>query len=180
VKPSISPNRKKKARHSLRVLTGPVHSGKTTFLLRSIRAAADQGLRLNGILSLAFFEGEARRGYDALDLRSGDRFPLLRTPGQEGWIKVGPFGMVPDGFRRAEEAVMGKPDADLTVIDELGPLELSGAGFWPCMQRLHTLDRKVLVVIRETLLESFRTLFEGRWKVFRLGESDLEKRLFTV
>lgn len=179
MKPSTRPNEKKKPRCHLKVLTGRVHSGKTTFLLKEIRVRSGQGLRINGILSLAFFEGEERRGYDALDLDTGDRFPLLRTPPREGWIRVGPYGMVPEGFRSAEAAVMGVQDADLTLIDELGPLELAGGGFWPCLQQLRAQERAILAVIRETLIGPFRDLLGEGWGVFRLGEPDLADRLFT-
>ena len=180
VKPSTQPIRKKKPRFVIRALTGPVHSGKTSFLLGEIRARSGQGLRVNGILSLAVFEDGVRLGYDALDLRSGERFPLLRAPAQEGWIKVGPFGMMPEGFRRAEAAVSHVGEADLTVIDELGPLELGGGGFWPCLKRLRARERVTLVVIRETLLEAFGKLLGDEWAVHTLGEPGLGSRLFTL
>lgn len=180
MKPSTHPNDKKMPRFSLRVLTGSVHSGKTSLLLKMIKARSDQGLRVNGILSLACFEGEVRLGYDALDLKTGERFPLLRNPAKEGWVSIGPYGMVPEGFRRAEDAVLRFRDSDLTVIDELGPLELSGGGFWPCLERLRAQKRAVLAVIRETLLEPFQELCGPEWDVFRLDEPGLDAHLFTI
>jgi nucleoside-triphosphatase THEP1 len=161
----------------LLILTGPVHAGKTTFLQGFLEEQKKAGLRLNGILSVAHFEMHTRLGYDALDLRTGDRFPLLRKFSEPGWTHAGPYGVVPEGLVRAKAVVCNFRDSDLCVIDEMGPLELSGEGFWPCFLELRERRRPVLTVVRQDLVKPFSHACGVKPKIFRLDESDLAPRL---
>ena len=161
------------------VLTGPVHAGKTTFLRDFLQDAGDQGLHSNGILSLAAFLGEDRIGYDAHDLKSGDLWPLLRTDADPGWLRVGPFGMIPEGLERAQDAILDTGGSDLTVIDEMGPLELTGQGFRPAFQVLIEKLQPVLVVVRSELVARFQKTIDGEIRVFRLHEVNVANDLLS-
>jgi len=159
------------------ILTGPVHAGKTTFLQGFLEERKNAGLRLNGILSLAHFEGRTRLGYDALDLQTGERFPLLRKFPDPGRTRVGPYVVVPEALVRARSLVCNFQDSDLCVIDEMGPLELAGEGFWPCYIKLQEHRRPVLAVVRRELVRSFSQACAGSPMIFHLGEADLDTRL---
>ncbi len=165
------------------VLTGPVHAGKTTFLRDFLQDAGNQGLRSNGILSLAAFRGEDRIGYDAHDLKSGDLWPLLRTDADPGGIRVGPFGMIPEGLERAQDAILDTGGSDLTVIDEMGPLELTGQGFRPTLQVLIEKLQPTLVVVRSELVSRFQKAVYARPQVFRFNTdglaADMRSHLFS-
>ncbi len=137
------------------IFSGPVHAGKTQFLKHLLQGIQKQGLRMNGILSLAHFQDGERLGYNAMDLQTGQTFPLLRIRSEDGWLRVGSYGMLPDGLRQAEQAVLRTQDSDLTVIDEIGPLELAGSGFWPSFCRLRQQKQPTLVVVREPLVIQF-------------------------
>ncbi len=168
---------KKAAAARMYVLTGPVHAGKTSFLRHFLQNSRKQGLRVNGILSLAAYQGPDRIGYDAHDLRSGDRWPLLRTDPDPGWLRVGPFGMCPEGLEKAQAAILDTDGSDLTVIDEMGPLELAGRGFWPCFQTVMKRKQPVLVVIRSDLVSRFQEAIDEEIHVFRLHAANVEKNL---
>jgi nucleoside-triphosphatase THEP1 len=159
------------------VLTGPVHAGKTSFLRHFLQNSRKQGLRVNGILSLAAFQGPNRIGYDAHDLRSGDSWPLLRTDPDPGWLRVGPFGMCPEGLEKAQAAILDIAGSDLTVIDEMGPLELAGRGFWPCFQTVIKGKRPVLVVVRSDLVSRFQEALDEEIHVFRLHAANVASDL---
>lgn len=134
------------------LFSGPIHSGKTSFLKHLLPDLQKQGLNMNGILSLAHFQGGERSGYNALDLQNGRIFPLLRIHSEEKWQRIGSYGMLPEGLNEAEQAIQRIQDSDLTIIDEIGPLELAGSGFWPSFCRMRQQSQSTLVVVRESLV----------------------------
>ena len=155
------------------VLTGPVHAGKTTFLRHLMQGFRDEGIRVNGILSLAVFKDSIRVSYDAFDLANGDSCPLLRTDPDPSWDRAGPFGMIPAGLRRAESAITDTSHSSLTVIDELGPLELAGQGFWPGFQVVREKRLPILLVVRQELIDRFQKTVKARAHLFHFGEAGL-------
>lgn len=154
-------------------LTGRIHSGKTTLLHDLCRRLRDRTIRLNGLLSPAFFENGKHKGYDGYILPSGRTFPLIRTLGNPDWKRIGRFFILPEGFQKAQEAIRNYSDSDLSIIDEMGPLELAGDGFWPAFSTLIQDGRPTLAVIRESLIASFRTRVAAEIEIFALGTPGL-------
>ncbi len=138
---------------------------------------------MNGILSLAVYTDSIRVGYDAFDLASEDCYPLLRTDPDPSWLRAGPFGMIPAGLQRAESAITDTSRSILTVIDEFGPLELAGQGFWKGFQVVREKRLPILLVVRQELIDRFQKAVKARTHLFHFGEADLEEdmrsRLFT-
>jgi len=142
------------------ILTGAVGSGKTTFLRGLVDELRASGVPIDGFLSLRVMTGGETAGYDLLEIRDGQCRPLLRRPGDEGMQKVGPYVLLPEGLARANEIIRRSGVADLLIADEIGPLELEGRGLWPALKNvLFDGRRRSLVVVRESLLREFRTIF---------------------
>jgi nucleoside-triphosphatase THEP1 len=142
------------------ILTGPVGGGKTTFLKAAVGLLRGRGIFLDGFLSERVMEGEEVSGYDLVDLRSGNRRPFLRRTGPSDGPKTGRYVLDP-GALIAAEAIIGRSRPALPlVLDELGRLELEGKGVWPAAAPVFADSRRIcLVVVREALLDDFRT----RW-----------------
>jgi len=159
------------------VLTGPVHVGKTTFLLRLLQDLSARGLKMNGLLSLARFQESRRIGYDMFDLRTGRKYPLLRIHPEGDWPRIGPFGMDPAGLAKAHSALSRTQGSHVTVIDEIGPLELRGEGFWPAFRSLRQQQRPLLVVVRSRLISPFRNACGTPFHLYRWAAPALEEDL---
>ena len=104
-------------------------------------------------------------GFEAVDVGSGERWPLARTDAELGGPQVGPYSFDPAALasalrvlrraatlRQAQDTAAG---CDLLMVDEIGPLELErGEGFAPILDLLpvegptHT-----LIVVRPALLD---------------------------
>ncbi len=156
------------------LLSGPVQTGKTSFLRQLLPELQKQGLRINGILSLAHFQGGELRGYNALDLQTQKTYPLLRIHPEKNWLRVGSFGMIPEGLSQAEQTILHFQESDLTIIDEIGPLELSGSGFWPSFCRLRQQDQPLLTVVRESLVLRLLASCSSPASHFQLSTPGLE------
>lgn len=166
----------------LLILTGPVHSGKTSRLKGFVEEWRARGMAVDGYLSPAVFSSERRLGYDWLDLRTGESAPFLRRTGEEGWEKVGPFFLVPSTLEKAREKILFCDPHSLLIVDEAGPLEIQGGGVWPALVRaLAEPSRRILVVVRETILREFRRISPVPPRSeFSIEDRDLGRSLFSA
>lgn len=166
------------------VLAGPVHGGKTTLLRRAVSSWAERGLRCGGFLSPAVTEESGERGYDLLELSSGQCRPYLRKRGPEGAERVGPYVFVPETLARARAILRAAGDSEPLIVDEVGPLELEGGGLWPALREaLGRPAARILLVVREELAaEVAARLRPERLSVVDIRRPDavesLERHLF--
>ncbi len=143
----------------LNVLTGPVHSGKTSLLRELVRQMELAGLKPGGFLSVSRWDDTLCQGYDLLLLRKKTRFPFIERAGDTGWERTGPFFFVPETLKKAKTALLEDREAHPLIVDEIGPLEISGKGFWPSLEIvLFQPLLSCIVVVRESLLNSFLRL----------------------
>ena len=147
----------------IHILTGPVHSGKTS-LLRDSLPLLRQIRSLSGYLSLSLWEEGRLEGYDLYDISVSHRHPFIRRTGEEEWERIGSFYFIPWALETAREMITRAPDEggrrELRIIDEIGPLELNGRGIWPALSR--TLDRAqpdLLITARNTIVDEVTSLF---------------------
>jgi molybdopterin synthase sulfur carrier subunit len=147
----------------IHILTGPVDSGKTTFLRHVLTSRGAPPRRACGYLSLRVLADGETEGYDLLDLADGDVRPFLRRTGEPAWPRVGPFFLVPETLVVAERIIRECPPDGLLVVDEIGPLELAGGGVWTALSAriMDGAGRDIILVIREGLVEAFQGRFKG-------------------
>jgi nucleoside-triphosphatase THEP1 len=158
---------------NLYILTGKIHSGKTTRLQILCTTLKKEKIKINGVLSRAFFISEKHSGYDGVNLKTEESFPLLRREGKPNWERIGPYFFIPEGLEKAKKAILDFKESDITVIDEIGPKELENKGFWPELSFVLGHFQKTLVVIRESLISEFTKKFKVTPFVFQMGYIDL-------
>jgi nucleoside-triphosphatase THEP1 len=138
----------------IHILTGPVHSGKTTFLNNIIPLLRGKNLKIDGYLSKALWENEEFIGYDLVDLRDHENYPFIRKEGSEKWERIGSFFFRPKTLDIAKKIIHRCGQADLFIIDEVGPLELNDKGIWPALMDVLTIpEQHLLLVVRDSILE---------------------------
>lgn len=135
------------------VVTGPVHSGKTTLVRRVVSQLKTKNFRLDGYLSpVALCKGEAV-GYDLLDLAEERTTPFIRKEGRTGWPRIGPYFLIPETLQKARQKILNCDPRNLLIVDEVGPLELRGQGIWPALTHvLKDPSRDILIVARRPIL----------------------------
>jgi nucleoside-triphosphatase THEP1 len=139
------------------ILSGPVHSGKTSFVAGRVGEALKRGIRPVGYLSPAAWEGGRPEGYDLLSIPGGRCLPFLRRSGGDDWQRVGPYFLVPETLALAQAVIRGGAGSPLLIVDEIGPLELQGRGVRSAVEELLSRPpEKLLLVVREGLVDVFR------------------------
>ena len=138
----------------IHILTGPVHSGKTTFLNNIISLLRDKNLKIDGYLSEAAWKNDEFIGYNLVDLENLRHYPFIRKMGEKEWQRIGPFYFLPETLDIAKKIILRCKKADLCVVDEVGPLELEDKGVWPALKDfLMTPEQNALLVARDSILK---------------------------
>lgn len=144
------------------LLTGGVDSGKTSLLERVLNNIGPFRERIDGFLNKKVYRNGALFGYDLLNLKTGTVSPFIRTTAAEEKGQVGRFYFVPEGLEKAVKIILGHRLPDYLVVDEIGPLELSGRGLWPALsQQLRRSGFRGLIVLRSGLITAFQPHLEG-------------------
>ena len=145
------------------VITGATGSGKTTLTLAVVDRLRSRGVRVSGIVAPGILTGGRRTGFDLVNLATGQRVPLAREQGNVGgpharWSR---FAFSPEGLALGRRALTDDArGADVVVVDEVGPFELSGGGWAQPLDALaHGDAGALLLVVRESVVDAVR----ARW-----------------
>lgn len=159
----------------IHILTGPVHSGKTTLLQKVTSQLKRQNISVAGFLSLYAEDGEKFIGYDLYDLRKEIRTPFIRKNGEKHWQRVGPYFFIPESLDLAQDIIRQSTDAEMCAIDEVGPLELEGKGLWPAIKEvLASSNPDYIFIVRETMIaDLLKTLGEVPVRIFDISDKEL-------
>ena len=141
----------------VRLIHGEIGSGKTRRAAAWVESEALAGRTVAGVLAL-----KAPTGREFLDIATGDQVALEHPAEDEVAVPVGRFQFRQAAFDWAVDRIeQSLGQAGSVVIDEVGPLELRGAGFAPLLDRLaqdHPGIQRVLLV-RTSLIEAVAERF---------------------
>lgn len=152
------------------ILTGPVHSGKTSFLKKIVAELKEEKIDMAGFLSEAVFERGEPSGYDLHDLKRERAIPFIRRKGKKSWQRVGSYFFIPRALAEAQKIILQAKDASFFIADEVGPLELAQKGLWPALEKvLFESSLTLLLVVRKEVLEDF---------IHKLGGQEV--RIFSI
>jgi nucleoside-triphosphatase THEP1 len=141
----------------VRLIHGDIGSGKTRRAAAWVESEGLAGRMVAGVLAL-----KAPAGRQFLDLVTGDQVALEHPAKNEVAVPVGRFQFRQAAFDWAVDRIeQSLGQVGSVVIDEVGPLELRGAGFTPLLDRLandHPGIQRVLLV-RTGLVEAVTDRF---------------------
>jgi len=141
---------------------GEKHSGKTTSAGELAEAARAKGFNVAGLLAPSLYKKGELAGFDVVDLRTEDRVPLASRRTGKGRDK--PYTFTEEGLKVGRRALSADATkrAELIIVDEFGPLELSGGGWRKEVDLLLTSsDAVILLVVRRELADEVQSLYAG-------------------
>lgn len=133
------------------ILSAPIRSGKTTSLVNWSAARKD----VYGILTP---EANGKRVF--MNANTKEQFPM-EARGEEETLVVGRFAFSKAGFEKAIQIIRDAVNKEgWLVIDEIGPLELKGEGFYEVLKDVLSMrQEKILLVVREGLTGEVKKIF---------------------
>ena len=162
---------------AVRIVTGPRDSGKTAWAVEYARTHP-----VRGLVSEKRFRENRLEGYDLLILPNGPGLPLAREAAsprrsaetvRPGWFSFRRFEFNQAAFDRAvvearsavDAAARGAVDPAgraVFVVDEVGPLEVEGAGFRPLFDLILPSSLEIILTARPELIGWVRALVLDR------------------
>jgi nucleoside-triphosphatase THEP1 len=113
------------------IITGEVHQGKTTFTREIVNNLLEKNTKIAGFLAIGINTDTKRTGFILHDIESAEQIPLCSKRFDETSLSFGRYYFNPEALLKGAEILSDKnlSDKQLIVIDEIGPLELSGQGW---------------------------------------------------
>ncbi|MGB9135450.1 MAG: NTPase [Candidatus Bathyarchaeia archaeon] len=130
------------------LITGPPRTGKTTVLLKTAEKLRAQGYTVGGMTSQELREKDIRVGFEIRDYTSG-RTGWLAHIRQPMGPRIGKYRVNVDGLNSIGVTAMLKAleDADIVLIDEIGPMELCSEAFIEAVKEAANSPKPVLATI---------------------------------
>ena len=132
------------------LLTGRPGVGKTTVVNRVHEHYSENGFKIEGLTTREIREGGVRTGFMITDLASG----------REGWLakkdltagpRVGSYVVVSDDLEKIGVAALERSmsgAADLVIVDEIGPMEMTSISFRNSISRVLNGYRAVVATVK--------------------------------
>jgi len=142
-------------------VTGRPGIGKTTVLLNAVEGLRANGYRVGGMVSREVRQEGARVGFQIINLKTGEEGWLARinqpSGPQLGKYRVNLVDLETFGVKAIQTAL---GEADLVVIDEIGPMELFSQAFKQAVKDAVDSRKLILGVIhhsaRDPVIEAIR------------------------
>lgn len=169
-------------RNNIFLLTGPTQSGKTTLLKSLVSLLSERGIRTGGFLAPGTFSNGQRDEIFLDPLPGGGRSMLAESRPQPGWIPFRKFYFNPAALRLGNQLLKdatGDHPPALLILDEVGPMEMKGQGWYPSLERLKDEVRLIQVwVVRDKLTrEVHMNYMIPVQNIFRVSETRAEDLL---
>jgi nucleoside-triphosphatase THEP1 len=142
------------------IITGERGAGKTTLATAVVERLREAGTRVGGILAPGLYRDGRRHSFEVIALATGERRPLSARDPEPGWIEEQCFWVDPAGYALGN-AALADGDADVVVVDEVGPWELAGSGWAAQLDALVAATLPLLLVVRGKCLFDVVT----RWQL---------------
>jgi len=133
------------------IISGEVGAGKTRAAEQLVVALKKEKITVGGVLSPRIVQDGVTIGYTVFDLTSGEErlFAALNPPG----IVVGRFFVDQEALDLARRAIGGAAqNAQVVFVDEVGRLELEGAGLALAVDTLLNSSALPVLLIRDSFV----------------------------
>ncbi|MDX1359167.1 MAG: nucleoside-triphosphatase [Clostridia bacterium] len=146
----------------VKIITGPINSGKTTALINEYKKSGG-----DGFASLKLMEGDEVNGFDLIRLATGEKRPFIRRSGEEpkGWLAnctLGPYTFSDEAVWWIESVVsdlVAKGVSPL-YLDEVGILETDGRCLHETLIKLLESNLDICFTARDKLVDELMDVFK--------------------
>jgi len=142
--------------NTIYILSGKRNSGKSTILEGVINGLQDKELRIAGISAPAIIQNGRKTGFYVQDIRTGKKTLLCKRRSESIPSSPQLFEFFDNGLNLGKQALSPDTikDADLIIIDEVGPFELKGECWAETIEQIfNNSEKPMLWVVRKGLVD---------------------------
>ena len=164
------------------IVTGPSDGGKTEAVLALSERLQSGGVPVAGFVQIGEREANRKVGFRLRDIATGKEAKLAvlgeRSEGDFGTR----FRFLDEGFQLGRAALARVQPGGVVIVDELGPVELRGAGHMPAVQRAVKAPgiAGAVVVVRRPLVPALLAALEASDAVVVDVESEGEEAVRSI
>jgi nucleoside-triphosphatase THEP1 len=161
-------------RPAIHIITGGVSEGKTSFVSEVISIIKKESFNVGGFLSVGINENDKRTGFTLHEIESGKDYELCSVKEDEKRDRTGRFYFNKETIAVGNRILSSESliDKDLIVIDEVGPLELSGKGWSNAIESIcNTCSTPHLWTVRRSLTNEI----SGKWNTGNIYIHDISE-----
>jgi len=151
------------------IITGEIHSGKTTFALNVITALKEKNINVCGFLAIGIDENGERKGFKLMDLQTGEKTDLCSTSEIPESFKAGRYYFRRKAIEKGIKILTNIPDdCQCVIIDEIGPLEIAGGGWSMAIDHLcrKNISPQIWVIRKSIIKKAIRRWNAGDIYIF--------------
>ena len=158
------------------IITGETRSGKTTFLTGIIKLLQENNIQVGGIISQGYDNNGERYYFEIKDIATGEKTLLCDRIYSKEKINTGRFYFYLEGIEFGKEIINNAvSNSDLIVIDEIGPLELKGKGWYEVIDNALKANKPMIWVVRKKVIDKVLNAWPGNnFHIFDIEKIDLE------
>ncbi|MDA3865768.1 MAG: hypothetical protein PF489_03340 [Salinivirgaceae bacterium] len=147
------------------IVTGDVHQGKTSFVRKVVEKLCANNMEVGGFLSLGEISHGQRSGFVLRTLANAKDVELCSDEPHDDWQQFRRFYFNPDAIALGNEILKQEAQKQIpvVVVDEIGPMELNGFGWFPGISALQThFSGTQIWVVRNTLVDEVKHFFRAQ------------------
>lgn len=120
----------------LLIVSGDPGSGKTPWVHQLVTNLRQQEIRVSGLISHKVKSSDENWHHEMEELSSGKREMLNTMENRNQGMQSGKFFFCPGVFDWAQQQISENLESDWMILDEVGPLEMKGKGFFSALQQI--------------------------------------------
>ncbi len=152
------------------IISGKQGQGKTSFLKKVIKELQKDKLDIDGVFATGIDKKRIRQGFQLSRIKTGKTYALSTINPTPEFTRYGRFYFNPLVFRKVN-TILKNATAACIVIDEIGPLELQNRGWSPSIEKLLSLNKPMIWIVRKSSLERVINYWEiSQAQVFDIGK----------
>jgi len=138
----------------LHIITGRPGVGKTTIVMRVVQLLLQEGISVGGMYTRELRVGGVREGFELVDVAS-NRKGVLAHVGLKNGPRVGRYVVNISDLESLGVAVIrdSLANKDVTVVDEVGPMELKSSLFRDVVDELISTNSLAVVTAHQSVFD---------------------------
>ena len=153
-------------------ITGRPGIGKTTACLKIHSMLKDKHV-IKGFITKEMREKGVRTGFIIKELHTG--FSQILAKKEDGFPRVGKYRVFPESLERISKRIDEYGDADLIIIDEIGPMEFKSGVFVNSIIRLIDYRKDLIFTVHQRSSHPLAVRIRREFDLITLTEKNRDR-----